>query len=284
MFLFDTHAHYNLSPLYENWQEHWIKAQENGVTKSIVVGAGMESSKRAVEIASQAKGLYASIGKHPDVYRQAVKIKLQNHEDWQSVFTDIQEDIKSFRKIILEEIIVAIGEVGLDYYRMPEKGDKRKWMIEAQKKAFEAQINLALEFDLPIIVHIRDRKDKADAHWEALEILGEFKNKEKNLKFVLHCVSGPLDYLQKGLELGAYIGVDGNVTYEGVDKLIDLIKIVPENKLLLETDAPYLAPEPYRGEICQPWMLRLVAEFLEKELNISKRQFYTNANAFFKLS
>lgn len=288
--LFDTHVHYNLSPFYDDWQEHWAKAQEHGVTKSIIVAAGMTSSQKAVELAEAAEGLYAAIGKHPDVYRKAVKIKLQAGEDWQTVFGDIEEDIKKFRELIennspkggsllgRKKIVVAVGEIGLDYFRMPEKGSKRDWMIEAQKKAFEAQINLALEFNLPIIVHVRDKVGKTDAHVDTLEIL---RSASRRIKFVLHCISGPKEYVQKAIELGGYVGVGGNVTYD--DKLIDLIKIVPEDKLLLETDAPYLAPEPHKREVCEPWMVKLVAEYLEEKLGIKSRQLYDNACSFFNL-
>lgn len=281
--LFDTHVHYNLPPFYENWQAHWAKAKAAGVEKSIIVGAGLNSSKKAIEVASQAEGLYAAIGKHPDVYRKAVKIKLQEQQDWQEVLSDIDEDIKILKKLIIDnrEVIKAIGEIGLDYFRMPEKGDKRAWMIEAQKKAFEAQINLALEFNLPIIVHVRDKVSEAQANWDVLEIIRTFKTKNPELSFVLHCVTGPEDYLKKALDLGAFAGVDGNVTYEDAQAVRELIALVPQDRLLLETDAPYLAPEPHKGEVCEPWMVSVTAKFLEEKLGISARQLYDNACRFF---
>ena len=98
--LFDTHAHYNLPPLYENWREHWLKAQQQGVKKSIVVGTNTAPSKKAVEISSLADGLYAAVGKHPDAYRQAVKTQLQDHQSHQGVFEDIDKDIAFFKKLI----------------------------------------------------------------------------------------------------------------------------------------------------------------------------------------
>jgi len=294
--IFDTHVHYNLDPLFANWQAHWAAARQHGVSKSIVVGAGMGSSQKAIEIAKQADGLYAAIGKHPDVYREAVKIKLQNHQDWQTVFADLKADIKAFQKLIDEnkEDVKAIGEVGLDYYKLPQKGDKREWIIEIQKKAFAAYLQLAMKHDLSAIVHVRDAVGQSQAHFDALEILRKFKEKNNKFKFVLHCISGPADYVKQALELGAYIGVDGNITYlkpegksqksESENEVFELARLVPAERLLLETDAPYLAPEPFIGQVCEPWMISQTAEFVEAELKISQAQLFENALEFFQVT
>jgi len=313
--LFDTHVHYNLDPLFADWQAHYTAAKQHGVIKSMVVGAGMRSSLKAIQLAKAAEGLFAAIGKHPDVYREAIKIKLQNNEAWQTVFADLEADIKAFQKLIDEnrEVVKAIGEVGLDYYKLPQNGDKREWMIEIQKKAFAAYLELAFQNSLPVIVHVRDKiKDEGfspetdrplaernkdgEAYWDALEIISNFKRQHSNFKFVLHCISGPSDYVKQALELGAYIGVDGNITYledrgQGLggrkqltNEIIELARLVPAERLLLETDAPYLAPEPFIGQICEPWMISKTAEFVEAELKISQEQLFKNAVEFFRVS
>ncbi len=288
--IFDTHCHYNLSPLYENWQEHWQKAQAHGVKKSLIVGAGINSSKKAIEVASQDPNLYAAIGKHPDVYRKAVDNKLKEKGDWQDVMADIEDDIETLEKMIKDnpEVVVAIGEVGLDYYRMREKGDKREWMIAVQKRAFEAQLKLALEYDLPVVVHVRDKDDQHQANYDAFVIIKKIMDQHKDvspLRFVLHCVAGPEDYINEALRMGGLIGIDGNATYVGSENKtpLNMIDQIPPEQILIETDAPYLAPLDYKQGICEPWMVSLVAEFLEDSFGVSQDRCYENACGFFRV-
>ncbi len=341
--IFDTHVHYNLSPLYESWQKFWQEAQAESVKKSVIVGAGIGSSKRAVEIASQDDNLYAAIGKHPDNYNKAVRSLLQEGKSWEGVFEDIREDVGELRELLVgqeaarhggdavegsSEIlkpahhgddamvqddschsgldpesprinVVAIGEIGLDYFSLPQKGDRRKWSIEAQKVAFKVQLGLAAEFDLPVIVHVRDTWEamqeyrEGTAQWDTLQIIRQGAARHggdavEGSRIVLHCIAGSTEYVRAGLELGAYIGVDGNVTYKRSQKgdlpeIIDLVRLVPEDKLLLETDAPYLAPEPHKGETCHPKFIAITAAFLEQKLGISREQLYKNACEFFRV-
>jgi TatD DNase family protein len=234
MTIIDTHCHYNLEPIYPNWQKYWQKAQKCEVIKSIIAGSSLETSKKALEIATKDKNLFASIGIHPhyanqDNYFDLEKLALENKDK-----------------------IIAIGETGLDYFFLDDKKTE-------QKKLFIQQIKLANKINKPLIIHVRDKKDQA--YWDVLEILKNNFNFKTN--FVLHCISGPLDYIKEAIKLGAYIGFDGNITYKNADNLRSILKITPKDKILLETDAPYLPPEPFRGKVCEPWMIKKTAEYMQ---------------------
>ena len=253
--IIDTHCHYNLSPLYENWQEHWQKAQQHGVKKSIIPGSSVEISRRAVEIAQQDKNLYAAVGIHPHEYNQISRADLP---------TSIVQHAASLSMMLDDKNVIAIGETGLDYYRL--KDEERELATNNQKAALRMHIQLANQFEKILIIHARDKGGKKDennqAYWDILEII---KNDYQHKKpFILHCVSGPKDYIEKALELGAYIGVGANVTYPNANELRELVKLIPPERLLLETDAPYLPPQEFRGQTCEPWMIEKVAFYFEK--------------------
>ncbi len=251
--IFDTHCHYNLSPLYEDWQKHWQKAQQHGVTKTIIPSANLETSRRAIEIAQTDKNLYAAIGVHPNEY---------NHFSAADLPTYIYEHAASLAMLQDRQRVVAIGETGLDYYRL--KSEERSQTIFNQKEAFKMHIQLANEFNKILIIHARDKggcKDKNNqAYWDILEIVN--KNYQFKKPLILHCVSGPTDYIQEMVKLGAYFGVGGNATYPNADKLREIVTLIPEGKLLLETDAPYLPPQEFRGQTCEPWMISQTATYL----------------------
>lgn len=258
--IFDTHCHYNLSPLYENWQQHWQKAQKHGVTKSIVPGTNIETSRRAVEIAKQDKNLYAAIGIHPNEY---------DHISATDLPTTIYQNIASLSMMLDDKNVIGIGETGLDYYRLKEA--ERELAIHNQQEAFKIHVQLANEFKKILIIHARDRggeKNKNNqAYFDILEIIqNDYQHKKP---FILHCISGPKTYIEKMLELGAYIGIGGNITYLNANDLREIIKIVPEDRLLLETDAPYLPPQKFRGQTCEPWMISETAGYLRDKLNLT---------------
>lgn len=258
--IFDTHCHYNLSPLNKNWQEHWQKAQKHGVKKALIPSSNMEASRQAIEIAREDKNLYAAIGFHPNEY---------DHISAADLPTFIYEHAASLSMMQDNENVIGIGETGLDYYRL--KPEERELATRNQKKAFEMHIQLANEFEKILIIHARDKggqKDKNNqAYWDILDIVKN--NYQFKKPFILHCVSGPKAYIEEMLKLGAYIGVGGNVTYPNANELREIVKMVPADKLLLETDAPYLPPQEFRGQTCEPWMISKTAEYLKNELNIS---------------
>ncbi len=255
--IIDTHCHYNLDPLYKNWQQHWQKAQESGVKKAVVVGVNFESSSISVHL-TQEKNVYAAVGYHPDEY---------NDEE-------VQKDYTQLSLLAENKKVAAIGETGLDYFRLTE--DNRKKIIAAQQTAFRKHIHLAQEHELPLIIHARDKNETA--YWDILRILGEEKY---TYPFILHCVSGPLAYIQKALGMGAYLGMAGNVTYKNAEHLRDIVRSAPIERLLLETDAPFLPPQEFRGKTCEPWMISKTAAFVEHELRIKQEQIYSNTVEFF---
>ena len=264
--IIDTHCHYNLSPLYEDWQKHWQKAQEQGVKKTIIPSASIETSRRAIEIAKLDENLFAAIGIHPNEYDTTSLADLP---------TVLSQNAAAL-SMVMDENVIAIGETGLDYFRL--KDDQRELAIQNQKMAFKMHIQLANEFEKTLIVHSRDKGGKKDknnqAYWDILEIVK--KDYQHNKPFILHCVSGPSEYIEEALKLGAYIGVGANITYPNADELREIIKLVPKDKLLIETDAPYLPPQEYRGQICEPWMIKKTAEYINQNYSINFPQLEQN--------
>lgn len=284
MLIFDTHCHYNLEPLYSgqafcfkvkekdpilqmHWQNHWQKSKKEGIAKSIVVGPGIKSSKKAIEIAEAETNLYAAVGIHPE---RANKIN------------DIQNALEELAILAKSKKVVAIGETGLDcFYLDSENPDKILQIKQKQKELFVGQINLANELNLPLILHVRDKTE--EAYLETLEIIEQYWQFKKSLIF--HCVSGPEIYIKKALNLNnSYFGFDGNLTFKkagDIRAIFSLVQKTDSSKILLETDAPYLAPEPYRGQICEPWMIKEIAVYAKDKLGANLKTIYQNSlNAF----
>jgi TatD DNase family protein len=253
-----------MSPLYENWQEHWQKAQDRGVVASIVVGTNIETSKRAVEIAAVDKNLYAAVGVHPYVYTSIEARDLP---------TQLIAHQSVLAMLLKQHPIVAIGETGLDYFRLTE--ETREVAIRNQQQALVMHINLANEFEKLLILHVRDKEEQA--YWDTLKLIKEHYQFKK--PFILHCVSGPKKYIEEALELGAYVGVAGNVTYPSADAIRELVAMVPKDRLLSETDAPFLPPKAYRGKQCEPWMIAETVEFLQAQLKKDPEQLFLNGQA-----
>lgn len=263
--IIDTHCHYNLDPLFENWQTHWQKAQEHGVKKAVIVGTDLESCQRALDIAKQDDNLFVAIGIHPNECEM---------NDF-----DVAKLEPFFAQETLQKI-VAIGETGLDYFRLPDSPEdsQRQYSITNQQNAFRAHIQLSQKYKLPLIIHVRDKTEQA--YWDVLKILRESRYSQK---FILHCISGPLAYVQQAVEMGAYIGMAGNVTYKNSEHIRDIIRSVSPERLLLETDAPFLPPQEFRGKTCEPWMIAETAEFVEEELGIPAEACTHNASMLFHI-
>jgi TatD DNase family protein len=305
--IIDTHCHYNLSPLSHDLSGHWKKAKKNGIEKSIVVGTNIETSKLALDIAKKFPNLYASIGLHPGNYSQEIKNLLDGDKYSQTEIDELVEaQLLAIKKIIEAESnnpkLIAYGEIGLDYYRLKNKGLKRNLVIEMQKKSFEAQLKLAFENNLVAILHVRDQDDrfenKDNAYFDTLEILKKVLNEtgsdsgtltqaSSTPKLILHCASGPISYIKEALSMGAYIGVAGNITYDSADDIREIVKLAPPEKLLLETDAPYLVPaslknQSIEAQICEPFMIKATASYLEKKMGIDLDIILDNTNNLFK--
>jgi TatD DNase family protein len=245
--IIDTHCHYNLEPFYPDWQPHWQKAQANGVVRTVVASTSEETSRRAVGIAQADENLFALVGVHPSEV---------------STSTD-SENLGWLSELLVQPGVLGIGEIGLDYYWL--KPEEKATQVQVQQKLFRAQLALAQKHGGWLSLHIRDTQEPAEktpgnAYWDTYQIMREFDWSQQ--PFILHCASGSLEYIQSMLALGAYVGFDGNVTYPKAHHLREIWDLVPADKRVLETDAPYLAPQPSRGKPCEPWMIVQTADFL----------------------
>lgn len=223
---FDSHAHYN-DERFDNEYKDLIKENfERGITKTTCVGYNLESSKKAIEIANQFEYIYATCGISPN-----------------DITENVWEDLKELRKLVENKKIVAIGEIGLDYYW--NKDNK-----ELQKQVFIEQIKLANEFNLPIVIHTRD------AAIDTIEILKNIQPCTN--KGIFHCCPLNQELIKEGLKLDYYISFSGVITFKN-SKPDECIKLVPNEKILIETDSPYLTPEPNRGKRNDPSNVIFVA-------------------------
>jgi TatD DNase family protein len=276
--IFDTHCHYNLEPLSQSWQTHWQTAQLKGVLKSVVVGTNIQTTELGIKIASQEKNLWATAAIHPIEYNRLAK-------EGVSLTEKVDEYCQQLKSILEEKSIsklVAVGETGLDYFHLRKDESllesQKESIVAAQKASLNNHVQLAQNFDLPLILHVRDQEETA--YWDTLAVLDQLHYQGK---FVLHCVSGPEEYVQQALEMDAYIGAAGNSTYKNAETIRELLRLAPPEKILVETDAPYLPPQVFRGKVCEPWMITHTADFLTQQLNIPQEILWQNAHTFFHL-
>ncbi len=265
MKIIDSHSHYNLQPLFVNWANHWQQAQQQGLTNSIVVGACLLSSQKAVKICQQEPALFAAVGLHPHVAQKS----------WENAnLPNLDSQITELTKLAQDSTVIALGETGLDYY-LPKKLNSRKTQAikQTQKKLFDKHLELAHQYKKMLIVHVRDKKGSEQAYLDTLNIL---QKNSPEYGLILHCISGSKQYIKQALELGAYLGIAGNITYPTAGNIRSIVKYSPKEKLLVETDCPYLAPQAYRGQTCRPWMIKQTVKTLEK-LGVSPKQLYQNS-------
>lgn len=222
MELFDSHAHYNDEKFENDREEILKKVYECGVTKLICAGYDVTSSKKAVEIAKKYEFIYATVGISPnDIPKTTTDFE-----------RELAEQLKQIEILAKSSKVVAIGEIGLDYHWNQENKEK-------QKKAFIKQVELANKLNLPIVIHTRE------AIFDTLEILK--KEICSNKKGIFHCCPLNLDLIKEGLKLGFFISFAGPITFKNSKNAEESIRAVPLDRILIETDSPYLAPEPVRG-------------------------------------
>lgn len=257
--LFDTHAHLNFEAFENDWREVAKRALDAGI-QIINVGSNLKTSKKAVEIAEEfPQGVFAAVGLHP------IHV------------LDEEVDIEEYKKLAAHPKVVALGEIGLDYFRMPtairseEAGPvaagrqikSPEEIKNLQKEVLLKFLKLATEKKLPAIVHCRE------AHQDLIEFLEKFnKPAGPDTKGVMHCFSGSWEEARRYLNLGFFISFTGVITfahYEG-----EVLVKVPLNKIMVETDCPYLTPEPHRGKRNEP----LYVEFVAKEVARVKNETY----------
>lgn len=251
--LIDTHCHLDF-PEFDNDRDEVIKrAGLAGVHYIINVGADVEGSRRSVELARQYPGVFAAVGIHPH-YADNVT----------------PQDISVIKELANANKVVAIGEIGLDFYKNYSRP-------ENQKRIFIWLLELARDLNLPVILHSRD------AHKDTLEIIRKFLP----LKAVVHCFSADEKFLSQCLDLGLFISFTCNITYKKAQNLRDIIKLVPMNRLMLETDCPYLPAQPFRGKRNEPVQVRILAEESARLKGMSfealAQETTANARSFFRL-
>lgn len=254
MKLFDTHTHLNNPILFENLEQVVQNALDNNVAKMLCIGYDLQTSKQAIEIAQQYPGIvYASVGIHPT---ECYDIK----------------DLEEIEKLLVNQEVVAIGEIGLDYY-----WDNIK--PEVQKEFFIKQIELAKKCNKIISIHSRD------AIQDTYDILKESNIKE--IKGIMHSYSGPLEMAQQFIDLGMYLSISGVITFKNARRLKEVVENIDLKHLLIETDCPYLTPEPYRGKTNYPQYTYYVAQEISKLKNIDISEVikitYLNAMEAFRL-
>lgn len=247
--LIDTHAHLQDEQLKAETDNILARAEEAGVKKIACVGYDLASSMEALQMAKKYTQIYAVVGIHPD--------------DTRSVNPESLEQIYAMGR---DARVVGIGEIGLDYYHDIASR-------EEQKKAFIAHIKIAQELDKPVIIHNRD------AHQDVLEIIKQEKAGKSG--GIMHCYSGSLPMAEELIKLGFYISFAGPVTFKNAKKAHQVAASIDTNKLLIETDCPYLSPEPFRGKLNEPARVEYVARKIAELRNSSLEEIaaITSSNA-----
>lgn len=250
--IIDTHIHLYDERYQEDLEEIIEDALANDVRKMIIVGYDYESSKKALALADLYPFMYASVGLHPSEVHQEKDLEL----NW-------------LLALARNPKVVAIGEIGLDYYW-------DKTYLELQKEMFIKQIQISKELDLPIIVHSRD------ASFDTYIILKRYQTKG-----VLHCYSQSVEMAREYVKLGYYLGIGGVVTFKNSKEIKEVVRTIDLKYLLSETDGPYLAPTPFRGKLNKPSYLRYIIEEISilKALDVenTKKVLEENANRLFKI-
>ena len=239
--LIDSHCHIN-DPVYlKNPEQYVLEARQNNVSTMLVVGYDLKSSLDAIKIAEQFEDVYAAIG--------IIPAEVKNMK---------QGDLKEIEKLLSHKKVIAIGEIGLDYYW--DKDDKLK---REQKKVFIEQIRMANKHNLPVSIHCRD------AYQDLLEIL---KLHKINKKGIIHCYSSSPEMAKEFYKLGYLLGLGGTVTFKNAVTPKAVAKEVPMDGFCLETDAPYLTPTPHRGELNHSKYLSFIRDEIANLKNVSPQE------------
>lgn len=253
----DCHAHLIDERFEEDVECVVQRAKDAGVTKIITASTDILTSKKSVEFASCHEGVFAAIGIHPENVEQE----------------DLQSAIENLKTLAQNKKVVAIGEIGLEYHFFDGLSEEKvEFLKDLQKKFFIAQINLANELSLPVVVHSRD------AMGDTLEILKKHPLKRPSL---LHCYSGSIESAQELSKLGFSFSFGGVVSFKNAGRVKEVVARIPIERILLETDCPYLAPEPFRGTRNEPKNIPYIADAISriKELEIEKVARITTENA-----
>ena len=276
--LIDTHCHLDFPEFAVDLDAVIKRAIAGGVDRIITIGTSLDSSRAAIELANRYDNVYATVGLHPT-----------------SVGENVPEFIEELKQLAEHPKALAIGECGLDFYRLAD--DDKPDLVEsafgsmtvggieadlridslkaAQAAVFEQQLELAAELGKPVVIHQRDSWN------ETLEVI-----KPYSVNAVFHCFTGGIAELREVLALGHMVSFTGIATFKNAADVRAAIKLVPDDRVMVETDAPYLAPVPHRGKRCEPAYVRITAEAIAKERGVSLENFARttteNAERFFR--
>ena len=277
--LIDTHCHLDFPEFADDLDAVIKRAVAAGVDRMITIGTSLGSSRAGVELANRYPNVYATVGLHPT-----------------SIGENTPEFIEELKQLAQHPKVVAIGECGLDFYRLPDddkpdivetafgsitqSGIETELRIDslkaAQAAAFEQQLELAAQLEKPVVIHQRDSWN------ETLDIL-----KQYSVKAVLHCFTGGVAELSEVLAMGHHVSFTGIATFKNAADVRAAARVAPADRVMVETDAPYLAPVPHRGKRCEPAYVGLTAEAIAKERGVSFESFAqtttANAERFFRL-
>lgn len=258
--MIDTHAHLDFPDFDKDREDVIRRAFDNGVKKIVNVGVDLKTSKKSIDLAENYENIFATVGYHP-------------HDAGDALEAASEDDFSKLKKLASHRKVVAIGEVGLDYSRT--RGASQ---IERQKKLLTKQLDIANDLKLPVVVHCRDAWD------DLYEIIANYNL--KNTKFVLHCFSGDKNITEKFLDLPrVFFSFSGNITYpkpmERAENYSEVIKLIPLDRLMLDSDSPYLAPQAERGKRNEPLYIRYIAEKIAeiKEISVQEVEIVTDKNA-----
>ncbi len=314
--LIDTHAHVNFKAFAEDVDQTIGRALEAGVWV-VNVGTQIDTSRQAVDLAEKYPpypsspsrgeergrgGVYAVIGLHP------VHTYSQHLDEEETSFLSREEkfDFEAYRKLADSPKVVGIGECGLDYYRLPQddgllagQEDRHQEIKKLQKDAFVQQIRLAKEANKALVIHCRPSAGSQDAYEDILQILDQeahlsltpspYEGREgEGLRFEIHSFTGSPGIVQEFIKRGAYVGLNGIITFDKSGNMEEVVKTVPIDRIVLETDSPYLTPVPHRGKRNEPLYVKHVAERVAKIKNLSLEEVEKitteNAKKLFALS
>ncbi len=241
--IFDSHAHYNDKKFDTNREQLLNTLPTKGITKIINVGSNIKESYESVELSKNYNYIYSSVGIHP--------LEVNNLPP---------NYLYQLENLLKEKKVVAIGEIGLDYHY-------GSYTSDIQKKFFKEQLSLAYELNMPVIIHSRE------ADQDTIEILKNFK-----LRGVIHCFSSSCETAEILIKMGYHLGFTGVITFKNNTKHSKIIYATPIEKILIETDCPYMAPEPFRGQICNSTMLPSIIEKIATIKNIPLQEVANKTN------
>lgn len=225
--IFDSHAHYDDEAFNDDRDTLLQSLPEKGICNVVNIGADLKGCYDSVALAEQYDYIYAAVGIHPGCIRD-----------------DLPDDyLQQVEKLLAHPKVVAIGEIGLDYH-YDDNAPK-----EVQKRVFAAQLELALKYDMPVVIHDRE------AHGDTMELLRKYRPKG-----IVHCFSGSVEMAREVVSLGMYIGLGGAVTFKNARHPVEVAASIPLSSLVVETDAPYMTPVPFRGKRCDSALITYTAE------------------------